>query len=35
VLATVDQDVTKRVSAMQKSIDESNEFIVELRGKPN
>jgi predicted nucleic acid-binding Zn-ribbon protein len=31
---TVDQDVAKLVAAMQKSIEESNEFIVELRGNP-
>jgi hypothetical protein len=32
--ATVDQDVAKPVATMQKSIDESTEFIVELRGSP-
>jgi methyl-accepting chemotaxis protein len=30
--ATVDQDVSKLVTAMQQAIDESNEFIEELRG---
>lgn len=31
-LATVDQDVAKLVAAMQQAINESNQFIEELRG---
>ncbi|MFT4721038.1 MAG: hypothetical protein ACI9SB_002213 [Candidatus Azotimanducaceae bacterium] len=34
-LATVDQDVAKLVAAMQQAINESNQFIEELRGSPS
>jgi len=34
-LATVDHDVAKLVAAMQQAINESNQFIDELRGSAN